>query len=406
MNAEPSIALPFPAATKLPRSAKTVMRLLERIEAGRLEVELPGERSFSFGSGPLSAHFVVRDWRVFDAVLARGDIGFAESYFDGDWDTPDLAALLTLLNANRETIGQALYGSALALLGARLKHFFNANTRAGSKRNILAHYDLGNDFYRLWLDSSMSYSAALFGENRQRPLREAQDEKNRRILRALGPAPGSEVLEIGCGWGGFAEIAARENALKVHGITLSPAQLAYAQDRMRAAGLAGSTCLELRDYRDLAGQYPAIVSVEMFEAVGERWWPTWFATVARNLAPQGRAMVQSITIDESLFERYRKGTDFIQQFVFPGGMLPSITAFTQQAKKAGLRVTEVFRFGEDYALTLAHWRHSFEAAWPEIARLGFDERFRRLWRFYLAYCEAGFATGSTDVVQFALERER
>jgi cyclopropane-fatty-acyl-phospholipid synthase len=343
---------------------------------------------------------------VFESVLARGDIGFAESYLEGDWDTPDLAALLTLFNANREVIGRALYGSPLALLGARLKHLFNANTRAGSKRNILAHYDLGNDFYRLWLDPSMSYSAALFGEHRQTSLEEAQHEKNRRILRELGAKPGSEVLEIGCGWGGFAQIATREAGLRVHGITLSPAQLAYARECLQAAGLAAQTRFELKDYRDLAGRYPAIASVEMFEAVGEAWWPAWFATLARNLAPEGRAVVQTITIDESLFARYRKGTDFIQQFVFPGGMLPSIGAFTRQADQAGLTVTKVFCFGQDYALTLAHWRRSFEAAWPEIARLGFDERFRRLWRFYLAYCEAGFATGSSDVVQFSLEHRR
>lgn len=406
MNAQPSIALRLPEAAKLPQATRTVLRMLERLEGGRLELSLPGERALSFGFGPLSTSLAVHDLRVFEAVLARGDIGFAESYLDGDWETSDLAALLTLLNANRGPISRALYGNPLALLGARFKHFFNANTRAGSKRNILAHYDLGNAFYQLWLDPSMSYSAALFGQNRDRQLEEAQHEKNRRILRALGAAPGSEVLEIGCGWGGFARIAASEGKLGVHGITLSPAQLAYAQDRMHAAGLAGPTRFELKDYRDLSGQYPAIVSVEMFEAVGERWWPTWFATLARNLAPQGRAVVQTITIDEALYSRYRKGTDFIQQFVFPGGMLPSISAFTRQANQAGLEISEVFRFGQDYALTLAHWHRSFEAAWPEIAKLGFDERFRRLWRFYLAYCEAGFATGSSDVVQFSMQHRR
>lgn len=406
MNAQPSLALPLPQAKRLPRAARTVLRLLERLEDGSLEVALPGVQGQHFGAGPVSAHLAVRDWGVFDAVLARGDIGFAESYLDGQWDTPDLAALLTLLNANRETIARALYGNLLSLLGARLKHWFNANTRAGSKRNILAHYDLGNDFYRLWLDPTMSYSAALFEGDSERRLEVAQDAKNRRILEAIALAPGQEVLEIGCGWGGFAEIAAREAALKVHGITLSPSQLAYACERLQTAGLAESTRLELRDYRDLDGRYEAIVSVEMFEAVGERWWPTWFNTVAKNLAPHGRALVQSITLREDLFARYRQGTDFIQQCIFPGGMLPTVMGFRQHARNAGLVVREAFHFGADYARTLAQWRHKFEAAWPAIAGLGFDERFRRLWRFYLAYCEAGFATGSTDVVQFQLEHQR
>ncbi|CAG0952500.1 Tuberculostearic acid methyltransferase UfaA1 [Burkholderiales bacterium] len=406
MNAQPSLALPLPQTRRLPRAARTVLRLLERLEGGSLEVSLPGEQGQHFGAGPVSAHLTVRDWGVFEAVLARGDIGFAQSYLEGQWDTPDLAALLTLLNANRATIARALYGNLLSLLGARLKHVFNANTRAGSKRNILAHYDLGNDFYRLWLDPTMSYSAALFEGDPERRLEAAQDAKNRRILEAIALAPGQEVLEIGCGWGGFAEIAAREAGLKVHGVTLSPAQLAYARDRLQKAGLAESTRLELKDYRDLNGRYEAIVSVEMFEAVGERWWPTWFGTVAKNLAPQGRALVQSITLREDLFARYRQGTDFIQQCIFPGGMLPTVTGFRQQAQDAGLVVRESFHFGADYARTLAQWRHNFEAAWPAIAALGFDERFRRLWRFYLAYCEAGFATGSTDVVQFHLEHAR
>ncbi len=406
MNAEPALALPLPQAKRLPRAARTVLRLLDGLKGGSLDVALPGEQRQHCGTGPILAHLTVRDWSVFDAVLARGDIGFAETYLEGQWDTPDLAALLTLLNANREVIARALYGNLMSLLGARLKHLFNANTRAGSKRNILAHYDLGNDFYRLWLDPTMSYSAAWFERDAGRTLPAAQDAKNRRILDAIALAPGQEVLEIGCGWGGFAEIAAREAGLKVHGVTLSPAQLAYARERLQKAGLAESTRLELKDYRDLDGRYAAIVSVEMFEAVGERWWPTWFGTLAKNLAPQGRALVQSITLREDLFARYRQGTDFIQQCIFPGGMLPTVTGFRQQAQNAGLVVREAFRFGADYARTLAQWRHNFEAAWPAIAALGFDERFRRLWRFYLAYCEAGFATGSTDVVQFHLEHQR
>lgn len=313
--------------------------------------------------------------------------------------------MLTLLAENRDTLAHALYGSAWALAGARLRHAFNANTRAGSKRNILAHYDLGNDFYRLWLDPGMSYSSALYADESDHPLAAAQEAKNRRILSKLRARPGQRVLEIGCGWGGFAELAARDG-LQVHGITLSPSQLAYAQERMARADLGDRVGLSLTDYRDLAGRYDHIVSVEMFEAVGERWWPAWFAAVARNLAPGGRAVAQVITIRDDLFARYRKGTDFIQQMVFPGGMLPSAAAFRRQAERAGLEVREAFAFGGDYARTLAEWTRNFEAAWPQIARLGFDERFRRLWRFYLAYCEAGFAAGSTDVVQFELAHAR
>lgn len=391
--------------TALPRRARAALRLLDGLRGGALELTLPGGQRQRFGDGPRQASMHVADWGVFDAVLARGDIGLAEAWIDGRCDSPDPAALLTLLAENRDALTRALYGSAWALLGARLRHAFNANTRAGSKRNILAHYDLGNDFYRLWLDPTMSYSSALYAGEADRPLATAQEAKNRRILAKLQARPGQRVLEIGCGWGGFAELAAREG-LVVHGITLSPAQLAYAQARMARAGLGDRVRLSLTDYRDLAGRYDHIASVEMFEAVGERWWPDWFAAVARNLAPGGRAVAQVITIRDDLFARYRKGTDFIQQMVFPGGMLPSAAAFTKQAHKAGLEVREAFAFGRDYARTLAEWARNFEAAWPQIARLGFDERFRRLWRFYLAYCEAGFAAGSTDVVQFELAHAR
>ena len=402
MNETLTLDLP---KTALPQRARAVLRLLEGLRGGSLELTLPGGLRQRCGEGPRQAAMAVADWDVFDEVLARGDIGLAEAWIDGRWTSPDPAALLTLLAENREAIARALYGSAWALAGARLRHLFNANTRAGSKRNILAHYDLGNDFYRLWLDPGMSYSSALYAGEAQQPLQAAQEAKNRRILSRLQARPGQRVLEIGCGWGGFAELAARDG-LEVHGITLSPSQLAYARERMARAGLDERVRLSLTDYRDLDGRYDHIVSVEMFEAVGERWWPAWFAAVARNLAPGGRAVAQVITLREDLFARYRKGTDFIQQMVFPGGMLPSVAAFREQAGRAGLEVREAFSFGRDYARTLAEWARNFEAAWPQIARLGFDERFRRLWRFYLAYCEAGFAAGSTDVVQFELAHAR
>ncbi|MCW5594979.1 MAG: class I SAM-dependent methyltransferase [Rhodocyclaceae bacterium] len=398
--------LPLPAVTALPRNARLALRLLEGLRGGMLELTLPGGLRHTFGEGARCAAMEISDWAVFDAVLARGDIGLAETWLDGLWQSPDPAVLLALLAQNRDVLARAVYGSVWSLLGARLRHRFNANTRSGSKRNILAHYDLGNDFYRRWLDPSMSYSAAVFAGGSEMPLEAAQLAKNRRILRRLRATPGASVLEIGCGWGGFAEVAAREAGLNVHGITLSPSQLGFARERIARAGLDDRVRLDLTDYRDVRGRYDGIVSVEMFEAVGERWWPAWFRAVAGNLAPGGRAVVQTITIRDDLFARYRRGTDFIQQFVFPGGMLPSVTAFRRQAEKAGLAVREAFAFGPDYARTLAEWSRNFDRAWPEIARLGFDERFRRLWRFYIAYCEAGFAAGSTDVVQFELEHAR
>jgi cyclopropane-fatty-acyl-phospholipid synthase len=388
-----------------PRSAVTIFRLLEALRGGSLDLRLPDGGSATFGDGLPVAAMAVHDPALFDAVLARGDIGLAESYIDDGWDSPDLARLLTLFADNRQTLARAVYGSLPRLIAARLRHLLNANTRRGSRRNIMAHYDLGNDFYAHWLDSTMSYSAGIWGEETTSP-EAAQQAKYRRILRRLGVRPGQRILEIGCGWGGFAELAATEAGATVHGVTLSPAQLEWAQARLRAAGVDDRVTLELRDYRDLDGQYDHIVSIEMFEAVGERWWPAYFDTVARLLKPGGKALIQTITIRDDLFARYRRGTDFIQQQIFPGGMLPSPAVFSRQAARAGLAVRDHFAFGDGYARTLAGWLAAFDRAWPEIARLGFDERFRRLWRFYLAYCEAGFRSGCTDVRQFELAHVR
>jgi cyclopropane-fatty-acyl-phospholipid synthase len=390
----------------LPASARAVMAMLQRLRGGRLALRLPDGAELHYGDGGgAMAVLTVHELSLFDAVLAKGDVAFGEAYIDGLWDSPDPAALLSLLANNREAIAEALYGRWVALVGARLRHRFNANTREGSRRNISAHYDLGNDFYAAWLDGTMSYSAALFADSGQRDLAEAQCAKYRRILRRLDLRPGDRVLEIGCGWGGFAELAARESGARVTGITLSPAQLAYARQRIDAAGLAGQVELKLMDYRDLGGRYDAIVSIEMFEAVGEAYWPVYFAKLAELLPSGGRAVVQTITMREALYERYRSGTDFVQQHVFPGGMLSSKSLFIRGAWSKGLMVRDAFAFGADYARTLAHWARRFEVAWPAIQAQGFDERFRRLWRFYLAYCEAGFASGQTDVVQFELERQ-
>jgi len=382
-------------AEPLARDTRLVFQLLEGLQDGLLEIRLPDGSSRLFGNGEHGVTLSVNDETMFGVVLARGDIGLAEAYLDGHWDSPDITGLLTLLAKNRAVLRKAVYGSWRKLLAARVRHWLNGNSRAGSKRNIMAHYDLGNDFYKLWLDPGMSYSSALYRTVDGGDLESAQRAKYRRILHRLQAEPAQSVLEIGCGWGGFAELAVAEG-LQVTGLTLSPAQLAWAQKRVPGADL------RLQDYRDTRERFDHIVSIEMFEAVGERWWPTYFKTIAQSLKPGGRAVVQSITIRDDLFADYRKGTDFIQQYVFPGGMLPSRSAFRAAAARQGLTVHGEYAFGEDYARTLAEWRHAFEAKWPEIAGLGFDENFRRLWRMYLCYCEAGFLAGNVDVVHFEL----
>ena len=382
-------------AEPLARDTRLVFQLLEKLQDGMLEIRLPDGSSRLFGNGEHGVTLNVSNEAMFSAVLAKGDIGLAEAYLDGHWEASDITGLLTLLAKNRDVLKKAVYGSWRNLLAARVRHWLNGNSRAGSKRNIMAHYDLGNDFYKLWLDPSMSYSSALYRAVDGGDLESAQRAKYRRILRRLKAEPAESVLEIGCGWGGFAELAVEEG-LKVTGLTLSPAQLAWAQKRVPSADL------RLQDYRDTKEQFDHIVSIEMFEAVGERWWPNYFKTIAKSLKPGGRAVVQSITIRDDLFAEYRKGTDFIQQYVFPGGMLPSRSAFRAAAAKQGLTVHGEYAFGEDYARTLAEWRVAFEAKWPEIAALGFDENFRRLWRMYLCYCEAGFLAGNVDVVHFEL----
>jgi cyclopropane-fatty-acyl-phospholipid synthase len=358
-------------------------------------VRLPDGSSALFGDGEHGVSLHVHDETMFSMVLARGDIGLAEAYLDGHWDSPDITGLLNLLASNRDALKKAVYGSWRNLLAARVRHWLNSNSRTGSKRNIMAHYDLGNDFYKLWLDPSMSYSAAIYRESDDGSLQSAQHAKYRRILDRLQAKTGESVLEIGCGWGGFVEMAVGDG-LAVTGLTLSPAQLAWAQKRVPEADL------RLQDYRDTQEKFDHIVSIEMFEAVGEKFWDSYFKTIADALKPGGRAVVQSITIRDDLFASYRKGTDFIQQYVFPGGMLPSRSAFRAAAAKRGLVVKDEFAFGLDYARTLAEWRQAFEDRWPEIAAQGFDENFRRLWRMYLCYCEAGFLAGNVDVVQFEL----
>jgi cyclopropane-fatty-acyl-phospholipid synthase len=402
----PTPDLPMPRGA--PAAARMVLRLLGGLRHGRLDVQWPDGSQARFGAADAAGpHAAIRllHWRVCAAALKSGDIGFAESYIAGDWTTPDLAALMSLFVANRDAVERIVYGHWWGRLLYRTRHLLNRNSRRGSRKNIHAHYDLGNPFYRLWLDATMNYSSAWFAGDATQSLAEAQHAKVRRAIEASGVKPGQRLLEIGCGWGALAEKAAGEFGAHVTGVTLSSEQLAYAQQRLAEAGLADHAELRLQDYRDINdAPFDAIVSIEMFEAVGRAYWPSFFATVRNRLKRGGRACIQTITIRDDLFERYVAGTDFIQQYIFPGGLLPSPSQFRAQAQAAGLEVVDELAFGADYAETLRRWRVAFTAEEARVRRIGFDTRFVRIWEFYLAYCEAAFAGGNTDVFQFTLRK--
>lgn len=402
----------FLSGNEIPADLSSPLRLLfsilRRIRRGRLTVALADGRRFVFAGGEPgpAASLVIHRERFVRRALVGGNIGFAEAYMDGDWETPDLATLLELICIN-DSIEDVHYPRQLALFANRLWHWLRPNSRAGSKRNIAAHYDLGNEFYRSWLDPSMTYSSAVFpaaAGSDTSDLTEAQHNKYRLICEKLALAPGQRVLEIGCGWGGFATFAAREYGANVTAITVSKEQLAFAQARIQREGLAEQVEARFIDYRDLTGTFDRIASIEMFEAVGEKYWPAFFGKVRENLAPGGRAALQVITIADTWFERYRRGVDFIQRYIFPGGMLPSPSVLERETRRAGLILERQEFFGAHYARTLALWNQRFQTAWGEIAPLGFDARFKRMWEFYLAYCEAGFRAKTIDVAQVALVR--
>ena len=382
---------------------------LDRLHAGSLSVELPdGSRMEAHGRmpGPAASLHLLR-WRPLWRMLVEGDLGLALSWRDGDWTSPDLTTLLELgvLNEAHWHDGIAAAGPMNRLL--RLLHTANANTRRGSRRNIAAHYDLGNAFYGHWLDASMLYSSALYTHEGQ-SLESAQAAKLDRICELLQldelPAD-ARVLEIGCGWGALAvSLAEQRDDIAVTGLTLSKEQLAHARTRVAAAGRQGQVDLRLQDYRDVQGRFDRIVSIEMIEAVGEAYWPVYFATLRDRLAPGGVAVLQAITINDDTFESYRRGADFIQRCIFPGGMLPCPRVLHEQAARAGFTIEETHCFGSSYARTLVEWRRRFLAAWPAIEPLGFDAAFQRLWDYYLCYCEAGFRVGRVDVGLYKLRR--
>ncbi len=380
-------------------------RLARHFSLGTLTIRWPnGASSCVEGAlpGP-TATLVLNRWRAVRRLLVGGAVGFTDAYINGDWDSPDLAGLIELGAVNRAAADHRVRSAAPVKAVSRLRHLLSANTRRGSRRNISHHYDLGNAFYSQWLDPTLSYSAAVF-ERGDEPLDQAQSNKCRRLLEALDARPGQTLLEVGCGWGHLASLAARERDLSVTAITVSKEQYEFTRRRVYEDGLGEKVSVQFTDYRDIDGEYDHMVSVEMFEAVGEKYWPVFFDNLRERLKPGGRAALQIITIDDAIFGAYRKSVDFIQKYVFPGGMLPSPGVLRREVERAGLDWRQDWSYGAHYAKTLMIWRDRFLAAWPSIHELGFDERFKRLWEFYLAYCEGGFRAGNIDLRQIALTK--
>ncbi|WP_275782464.1 SAM-dependent methyltransferase [Pararhizobium gei] len=389
----------------LPAKAQLLLRGLVHMQAGCLKLTLPDGRTVVINGkspGP-KASVTLHNWNLPQRALTGGTIAVAESYMDGDWDSADVGAFLELFLVNAE-IGRNFPNGARGLLRLveKFRHWMNTNTKSGSKRNISAHYDLGNAFYKEWLDPTMTYSSALFSTGAN-DLQSAQRAKYKALAEAVGIRPDHHVLEIGCGWGGFAEYAAGEIGCKVTGLTISKEQLAFATERMAKAGLSDKVDLKFQDYRDETGRYDRIVSIEMFEAVGEKYWSAYFSQLQRCLKPGGKAGLQIITIKPEAYREYRANPDFIQKYVFPGGMLPTREHLVELGRKVGFSMSGDFGFGLDYARTLAEWRQRFLSVWDRVEPLGFDIRFKRLWEFYLHYCEAGFRARNIDVRQIVYE---
>ena len=379
-------------------------KVIGNLAVGTLHIMLPDGRQLSFegeSRTELSAQWHITDSRAIRRLVTGGALGFAEAYLDGDWTTPSLPALMLLAAHNDNAMAQRTQGMFLPRLVHRLQHIANSNSRGRARRNIAYHYDLGNDFYSAWLDPSMTYSSALFTQP-DLSLQQAQHAKLDRLIEIADIRDECEVLEIGCGWGSFLERASARTAGQLTGISISARQCEYARQRLIDKHIANAQ-IEFRDYRDMQGSFDRIVSIEMFEAVGESYWQTYAHKVKQLLKHGGKAAFQVITIDEARFEQYRGSADFIQRYIFPGGMLPSKERLNATFEDAGMQVTSSFAFGHDYARTLDHWRTEFHAAWPALRKLGFDERFKRMWDYYYAYCEAGFLSGSIDVVQIGVE---
>ncbi|MEM8936478.1 MAG: cyclopropane-fatty-acyl-phospholipid synthase family protein [Pseudomonadota bacterium] len=392
--------------TGLPFFFAQACKVAMRLRYGVLSVDLPDGRRLTFrGDEEHDAHgvIIVRDYAFARRTILGGDIGFFESFADGQWDTPDLAECLYVFARNADHIQSAFTASFILEWVNAISHALNKNTKRGAQRNIMAHYDLGNGFYEKWLDRTMTYSSARYA-SADADLESAQLNKYRELANSISLKPDESVLEIGSGWGGFAEFAAKEVGANVTGVTISPSQLEYARERIFREGLNEKVQFRLQDYREVGETYDKIASIEMFEAVGREYWPTFFDKVSTALKPGGVAGLQIITVADRYFDDYTKSTDFIQRYVFPGGMLPSNSVLKTQVDNAGLVWRGAQEFGHDYARTLAEWRERFIAAWEDIRSQGFDERFRKLWQFYFAYCEAGFKAGTINVTQIATSK--
>jgi cyclopropane-fatty-acyl-phospholipid synthase len=389
----------------LPRYFAQAFETVQKINCGRLDFVLPDGRRFRVDGrtpGPV-AELDIHNPDCFARLIREGDLGFCDAYLEGWWSTPDLQALMDFVHEDNWDVYDGFPGMGLVRMYERLRHWLKRNSRSQAKRNISHHYDLGNEFYRLWLDDTMTYSSALFRTG-QESLEAAQTQKYASMVDQLGAKPGDHVLEIGCGWGGFAEYAAKERGLRVTGLTISREQFAFAQERIARAGLQEQVTFKLQDYRDERGSYDGIASIEMFEAVGEQYWPTYFGTVRDRLNPGGRATLQVITVEDHRFEAYRNTVDFIQKYIFPGGMLPSPSVLRAEVERAGLQVLRSIEFGESYSQTLRRWHDTFNEKWEEVARMGFDDRFRRMWNFYLTSCAGAFRGGNCDVTQITIAR--
>ena len=391
----------------LPRYFAQVFDIATRINHGRIDFRLPDGRVFRAkgkSSGPV-AELVVHNPDSFARLIREGDLGFSEAYLDGWWSTPDLQAFMDFMHHDNEVLYDGFPGMGMLRAYERLRHWMNGNSRKQARRNISHHYDLGNEFYALWLDETMTYSSALF-ETGQESLEKAQIAKYASMIDQMGVKPGDHVLEIGCGWGGFAEYAAKERGLRVTGLTISKEQLKFARERIEKENLSDMVELKLQDYRDEAGTYDGIASIEMFEAVGEKYWPAYFDVLRKRLKPGGQATLQIITVEDRRWNTYRKVVDFIQKYIFPGGMLPSPSVLATEVERAGLRMAKSIEFGDSYSQTLRRWHDVFNAKWDRIADLGFDDRFRRMWNFYLTSCAGAFQSGNCDVAQITVARPR
>lgn len=389
----------------LPRYFPQVMALLRTMDCGRLDIKLPDGRVFRAEGrepGPV-AEMHVHNPDLFARLIREGDLGFSDAYLEHWWSTPDLQAFMDLVHRGNDTVYDGFPGQGLVRAFEKLRFWLHRNHRKQARKNISYHYDLGNDFYKLWLDETMTYSSALF-ETGQEPLERAQQAKYASMIDQMGAREGDHILEIGCGWGGFAEYAARERGLKVTGLTISKEQLTYARERIEKAGLSEIVQFKLQDYRDERGQYDGIASIEMFEAVGEKYWPVYFDTLRERLRPGRNATLQIITVADRRWEVYKRGVDFIQKHIFPGGMLPCPRVLREQVEQAGLNVVRSMEFGPSYDLTLRRWHETFNAKWDEIAEMGFDDRFRRMWNFYLTACAAAFDSATVDVTQMTVSR--